>query len=531
MATHSQPVPDAASPLLQQLRQLLLSSGYCESGIAPTIDNRDLTLPAADDLPTPLNTLLRLFFMFEDVAPADVSSAIAPLTVDQLADAGVLVRHDNMLSSALRIQPYQNLLFAFPASETDVPPEESMMLVSPSSLEVAHLMTRAPVRSALDIGTGCGFLASLLAPFSDTVHAIDVNPAAIRFAQFNSRWNGLNNITFLTGDLLEPVRHQRFDLIVCNPPFLIAPITDAFSNRYRFKHSGSAGDAFCIDLARQASQLLNESGYFHMIFQWEEIQDQPWSSTLEKSFAGLGCDVWVARDISLTPGEHVAEWLSSLSEDEQANSTTLGQQALQYFQRKNIVATSTGLLTMRRVSNRKNYLWFDEAPDDRLDPYGDSVAALFETRAAVEVMGDAGLLQQRLQPSPYLKLQQSSSVQNGEWQATDSELALTQGLKYFFSDVDEEVLKVIADLSSGLTVEKALARLELGGLRHRGSARKIFTQDSRLALVRLSHVAGIQIKYFAQYAFGATDDGTPSPNKPSTPMIIRHPNSLATDRQ
>src|SRR5208337_2147822 len=113
------------SPLLQQLRQLLLSSGYCESGIAPTIDNRDLTLPAADDLPTPLNTLLRLFFMFEDVAPADVSSAIAPLTVDQLSAAGILAPQNDMVTSALRIQPYQNLLFAFPAPEKDVPPGEA----------------------------------------------------------------------------------------------------------------------------------------------------------------------------------------------------------------------------------------------------------------------------------------------------------------------------------------------------------------------------------------------------------------------
>jgi methylase of polypeptide subunit release factors len=459
MPTPAQPALDATSPLLQQLRQLLLTSGYCEAGIAPTLSEREMNLPGSDAPPTQLNTLLRLFFVRDDCRPEDVAAAVAPLTLSQLLQAGVLREEGELIASNMRVQPYERLLFAF-HDAPDAPPEEATMLVSPSSLDVAHLMIRRRVRNALDLGTGSGFLASLLSPFCDKVQAIDVNPAAIAGAEFNARWNGLSNITFHTGDLFEPVREQRFDLIVCNPPFLIAPVSSAFSTRYRFKHSGLEGDTFCINLAREASQRLNEDGYFHMIFQFEEYAGQPWSGALAKSFSGLGCDVWVARMQSFTAEEHISEWLASLTEAEQEDAANLGAQARQYFQQKNVVATSTGLLTLRRASHRKNYLWFDESPEDRVEPYGESVAALFEVRTKIEEMDDAGLLQHKLKTSPHLRLLQTSNLRDSRWSVAASELSLTQGLKYSFGDVDENVLKLVENFSGGMTAARAIGRLQ-----------------------------------------------------------------------
>ena len=170
--------------------------------------------------------------MSEDCALHNVVTALHPLPLAELIEARILRSDGDLVSSLIRVLPSQNLFFVFHRDVTGVTPEESLMLVSPSSLEVAHLMTRRPSRNALDIGTGCGFLASLLAPFCEQVHGIDVNPAAVRSAEFNARWNGLSNISFETGNLLEPVRGQRFDLIVCNPPFLITPVPEVFSARF-----------------------------------------------------------------------------------------------------------------------------------------------------------------------------------------------------------------------------------------------------------------------------------------------------------
>ena len=455
MPPSAQPALDPQSPVLQRLREILKSSGYCDAGIAPSVSEEPLPLPDAGAAPTTLNTLLRLFFMSEDCSSHSVAAALHPLTLDQLIAAGILSSDGTLVSSLIRVQPYQNLFFVFHRDAPDVTPEESLMLVSPSSLEVAHLMTRRPSRNALDIGTGCGFLASLLAPFCKHVHAIDVNPAAVRAAEFNARWNGLSNISFQAGNLLEPVRGQRFDLIVCNPPFLITPVPDVFSSRFLFKHSGLVGDTFCINLAREASQLLEDGGYFHMMFQWEEPRDAPWSSNLEKSFSGLDCDVWVARIMTITAEQYVAEWIEGLSETEQSDAELLTQRALQYFQDKNIATTSTGLLTLRRAAHRKNYLWFDEAPEDRSEPYGASVAALFETRAYLAQLSDSALLQEQLRVSPNLTMLQTSNLQGGEWLPSATELQLTQGLRYSFGDVDPELVKLLALLDGERTLQNA----------------------------------------------------------------------------
>lgn len=460
MADSSQLTLDPGSPLLLRLRQVLLDAGYCDAGLAPTINEEPMNYPDASAEPTALNTLIRLFFMSEDCQPRDVAEAILPLTLAQLSQAGIVRVEGELVTAAIRIQPYGKMLFLFKRDPPEVAPEEALMFISPSSLEVAHLMTRRTVAKALDIGTGCGFLAALAAPFCKEVCAIDVNPSAIRAAEFNARWNGLKNISLRAGNLLEPVRGQRFDLIICNPPFLITPVPEVFSARYVFKHSGLPGDAFCINLAREASQLLEEGGYFHMMLQWEEPAGEAWSSKLEKEFSGLGCDVWVARILTATAEEYAADWVSSLSEIEQTDAETLTQQAQKYFRDKNVASTGTGLVTLRRASHRPNYLWFDEAPDDRTEPYGDSVANLFDVRARIMQIGDAGLLQEKLRVSPHLELLQTSNVKEGEWMPSASELLLKRGLKYSFGDVDEQLLELLPIFNGEWTVKQVIGQLE-----------------------------------------------------------------------
>src|SRR5277367_3993581 len=137
LSSGSQAVPDGASPVLQQLRDTLLSSGYCDAGIAPTIDNRAPFFPDAEAAATPLNTLLRFFFGGDDCRLDDLAAALDPLTPQQLETAGVLTIHGDLASPLLSFQPYENLLFAFQVKTPETPPEESVMFISPSSIEVA----------------------------------------------------------------------------------------------------------------------------------------------------------------------------------------------------------------------------------------------------------------------------------------------------------------------------------------------------------------------------------------------------------
>ena len=72
----------------------------------------------------------------------------------------------------------------------------------------------------LDLGTGSGVCALAVAPHASHVIATDINPEAIRCAQINALMNHLEGkIEMRVGDLFEPVRDERFDLVIFNPPF------------------------------------------------------------------------------------------------------------------------------------------------------------------------------------------------------------------------------------------------------------------------------------------------------------------------
>ena len=73
----------------------------------------------------------------------------------------------------------------------------------------------------VDVGTGSGAIAIALAKAlpSAQVTAIDLSEAALAIARENAERNGVK-VRFLQGDLLEPVAHEAFSLIVSNPPYV-----------------------------------------------------------------------------------------------------------------------------------------------------------------------------------------------------------------------------------------------------------------------------------------------------------------------
>lgn len=459
MTKSPKPHLDADSSALQQLRQILKESGYCEAGIAPTLCDVAPRLLDESAPSTQLNTLLRLFHLQEPVGTKDASKALHPLTVAELADVGFIRIDEENVHANVLIQPYQSLLFAIDQLTPEDQPENIVMQISSSSLQIANLMVRRPSLNSLDLGTGCGFLAALLAQHSEHVYAVDLNPTAVEHADFNCRWNGLRKVTCLEGNLTTPVRDQRFDLIVCNPPFMICPVLNIFSNRIRFKHSGQEGDEFCINLARETSQLLHEGGYFHMAFEWFESDGEDWTAALTRSFSGTDCDVWGQRMYSRTAEVYVSDWLADVKEVQEVDTEKLFREGVQYFRDRKVTSIGSGVLTMRRCSTRPNLLWFDEAPDDQSEPYGESIATLFDVRIHLSDTNDAALLEEKLMVSPDIGMIQKAQLNSGHWEPTQSELIRERGLKYCFSEASPLLLRIVALMDGDHTLRQIFERV------------------------------------------------------------------------
>jgi HemK-related putative methylase len=92
-----------------------------------------------------------------------------------------------------------------------------------SGLILVRTLEKLPLSASsrvLDLGTGSGLGAIFAARRGARVIASDVNPEAVRCAHLNVLVNHLEDrIEIRLGDLFEPVREERFDVILFNPPY------------------------------------------------------------------------------------------------------------------------------------------------------------------------------------------------------------------------------------------------------------------------------------------------------------------------
>ena len=74
----------------------------------------------------------------------------------------------------------------------------------------------------LDLGTGSGAIALAIANERPRVRVIgtDVSGAALEIAAGNARSLGLTNVEWRRGSWFDAVAHQRYDIIVSNPPYV-----------------------------------------------------------------------------------------------------------------------------------------------------------------------------------------------------------------------------------------------------------------------------------------------------------------------
>jgi release factor glutamine methyltransferase len=123
----------------------------------------------------------------------------------------------------------------------------------------------APGARVLDVGTGSGLLAISAAQDGAHATAIDLSRRAVLCAGLNARLNGVR-VRALRGDLLDPVRGERFDVIVSNPPYLPAA-GDELPTRgpARAWEAGRDGRALLDVLCEQAPDHLAPGGVLLVI--------------------------------------------------------------------------------------------------------------------------------------------------------------------------------------------------------------------------------------------------------------------------
>ena len=159
---------------------------------------------------------------------------------------------------------------------------ESVLIPRPETerlVDVAiHTIGQNGTSKILDVGTGSGCIAIALAheiPQAQ-ITAVDINEDTLALAKSNSRRHRLNNIEFRQMDFLKDIPGEKYDMIVCNPPYvpeveMEALMPDVRDYEPRISLTDNAdGLTFYHRLAQVGPDLLEHHGWLIMEVGLEE---------------------------------------------------------------------------------------------------------------------------------------------------------------------------------------------------------------------------------------------------------------------
>lgn len=337
-------VPWGDPALVRRLRQRLIDVGFCDAGIREAArveaaqDPWSLSAGLTARNGSPLSTLVTLFCLGSPVERQHAEPALAPMQLADLEEAGMVELRDGMILPRCLVRPHDGLIAA-----SDVPAfqRDRVLGIVPAAETLARLTVRRPVRRALDLGTGCGVQALLLARHTESVIAVDVNPRALAFATFNAALNDVVNVECREGSWFRPVAGERFDVITCNPPYVISP--DA---AYVYRDGGLPRDTLCRTIVRETSEHVSEGGFATILCNW--IHDGSWVEPLREWVLGTGCDALLLHYGTLDPSAYAVRWNGELRTNEPRIFEETVRRWLDYYRAEGITGIAQGAVILRR---------------------------------------------------------------------------------------------------------------------------------------------------------------------------------------
>ena len=186
-----------------------------------------------------------------------------------------------------------------------IPGKDHVLGVGSASLSLAQSVPSSPVKSLLDVGTGCGIQLLAQSDAAAQLTGTDIHPRALDYAEATCTAAGLPHADLLEGAWFEPVRGRRYERIVSNPPFVVG--LPEVGHVYR--DSGLSLDGASQLMISQAPEHLTVGGTAHLVAAWVHKEGESWQQRVASWLPDHGVVAWILQRDVVDPELYVGTWL------------------------------------------------------------------------------------------------------------------------------------------------------------------------------------------------------------------------------
>lgn len=435
----SRPVPELPPEALASLRQLFARLDFSESHLLEVtgLESFFLVTRSAEEMfarlaeAGPCGAFARVMLFGSRGTEAELSEAIAPMTVRDWVNWGLLERHPDgkdELRATLVFYPVGDLVLLFDRphleDQTDI---DHVMSLGGGTSSMRFLVPRGEGTRALDLGTGGGTLALLTARTNASGLGVDINERAIAFAKLNAALNDIDNVAFAAADMfdLDAVADaDGYDAIYAQPPFVIRPDAGIV-----YRDAVGRGDEMVAGAVQVAARRLRPGGMAVVFCNWIVPRGGDGASRLRDWVEGLSCDTLVLKVKEESPADYATRWLRGPTK-RTAVDPEEHRKWLAYFDELDAGAFATGAICLRRRSEGQPWLHLCEAPERIGVGAHDDLVRLFSAVDFISAHPPEALLDHPLVSPPHLRIRQELTRTDAGWSVAESTSALTRGLMF-----------------------------------------------------------------------------------------------------
>ena len=429
------PPPAATPEQAASLRADLADSGWGVEAVAALLDEaadaalrREIRLPAlravraalADGpAPSPVAVLTALFMLGEPVPATALDAALPRTAAAGAAAIGLVGEPDGAgcVRALVDLRPHEAVddagevrwwvtsdLGELVTGRALAP--DHVLGVGGAGLTLAGLTPRTRVRTALDLGCGCGIQTLYLLRHAEHVVATDISARALAFTAFNAALAGVSVtgapdagsepvlgsgcLELLRGSLLEPVVGRRFDLIASNPPFVLTPpaVREAGLPLMEYR---DAGGPILPGLVAGLGEHLEPGAVAVMLGNWEHRGTGSWRDAVA-AWVPEELDAWVIERELQDPVEYATMWLrdGGLTPERDAEGFDAALEAwIDDFEARDVRGVGFGYLIVHRPRRRREpWRLLEEVTTSGQGVLGPHVAEVLEVREHLAGLDD-----------------------------------------------------------------------------------------------------------------------------------------------